>query len=63
MNGKSQKRQEKKARMAAMYREFFADPKMQEKIRELKLEWCINVNPRLVRDTVLGSSGSATGEQ
>jgi len=48
--------------MAAMYREFFADPKMQEKIRELKLEWCVNVNPRLVRDTVLGSSGSAEGQ-
>lgn len=52
---KSFKRQEKKARMASMYRDFFADSKNQEKIAEHKLTWCIELHPRLVRDTVLGS--------
>lgn len=45
----------KKQRMAKMYRDFFANPKMQERIRTLKLAWCVDLNPRLVRDRVLGT--------
>lgn len=52
---KGRKRQEKKARMAAMYREFFADPKNILEIDNHGLMWCIEMNPRLVRDVVLGS--------
>ncbi len=55
MNTTGRKRREKKARMAKMYREFFADPEMQHEIAFHKLEWCIPLHPRLVRDTVLGS--------
>lgn len=56
---KSAKRWHKKQRMAKMYREFFADPKNQAEIATHKLEWCIDMHPRLVRDTVLGSRLSA----
>lgn len=52
---KAEHKRLKKFRMAAMYREFFEDPKNIERIKELKLFWCIPFNPRLVRDTVLGS--------
>ncbi len=54
MTTKGEKRHEKKARIAAMYRDFFANPLWWKFIRLHKLEWCVDLNPRLVRDTVLG---------
>jgi hypothetical protein len=56
VRGKSVKRREKGARMAAMYREFFSLPARLEQIAAHKLTWCIELHPRLVRDTVLGSA-------
>ena len=53
-----EKRPDKKARMAAKYKAFFADPKMRARIEELSLAWAVRMNPRLVRDTVLGSAKS-----
>lgn len=53
--GKGAVRVAKKAKRAAMYRDFFADPEMQAKIEQHKLTWCIPMHPRLVRDVVLGS--------
>ena len=55
MSMTSAKRWHKKQRMAKMYREFFADPAMQAEIAKHNLEWCVDLHPRLVRDTVLGS--------
>lgn len=48
-------RADKKMRMTALYRNFFADPAMQSRIAAHQLTWCIGLHPRLVRDTVLGS--------
>lgn len=55
MNTKGKKRAAKKARMAAMYRGFFADPYWQKRVTTLKLDWCIPLHPRLVRDTAMGT--------
>lgn len=52
---KSVIRKDKKARMWVMYREFFASAENQTAIAAHQLTWCIGMNPRLVRDTVLGS--------
>lgn len=52
---KSTLRALKKARMAQMYKDFFADTKNLQEIAVHKLTWCIDLNPRLVRDVVLGS--------
>lgn len=63
MSTKGEKRREKKARMAAMYREFFANPQWQKIIRLHKFEWCIPLHPRLVRDTVMGSKVPEESEE
>ena len=62
MTTKGEKRREKKARMAAMYRDFFANPRWQKIIRLHKLEWCVDLNPRLVRDVVMGSKVPAESD-
>jgi hypothetical protein len=61
---KSAKRWHKKQRMAKMYREFFADPTNVAEINECGVGWAVDLHPRLVRDTVLGSRAhrSASGE-
>lgn len=54
--GKSFKRRDKKMRMAALYASFFNDPAMIERIdNDHGLMHLIEDQPRLVRDTVLGS--------
>jgi hypothetical protein len=59
VKGKSRKRQEKKARMAKIYGDFFADPGNQQTIEDIKFTWGIEICPRLVRDEVLGRRSSA----
>lgn len=48
-------RADKKMRMEAMYRSFFADPNMIERIDDHGLMHLIEDQRRLVRDVVLGS--------
>lgn len=52
---KEVKRIFKKVRMAKLYREFFADPAMQKRIKDCKVGYLEQLHPRLCRDIVLGS--------
>lgn len=63
---KSEKRKGRRAILRARYGAFFADPANQIEIAAHKLEWCVGIHPRLVRDTVLAarrSSQQRHGEQ
>ena len=59
---KREKRQQKKARMAAMYRAFWARPEVIAAAKAIHFDWCIPLHPRLVRDTLLGSGAVGKSE-
>lgn len=53
---KGNRRHLKALKLAHRYREFFANSDYYLPIIDLGLEWAVDMNPRMVRDTVLGSA-------